>query len=157
MKTTFCLFILITTCCAATASHRELPVQKEFGLGVSKTGVGTFTWDDCVEGEFLHYVVFSYDGGPPRELGEPHRRYAKVTARGSRNPKADLYTGKGRPEIDLFASPIQIYQVEKDGELRTFSERVTFEEYRSFFKRRPTRVTAEALIEHVNALRAQKQ
>jgi hypothetical protein len=156
MKTTFSLLILITVWCAAFGG--EPRVQKQFHKATAHTVQGDFFWDHCTEGDTLHYLVFSYDGYRPKELGQSKsERYANVPAASSRNPKATLYAGPNKPDTDLFAASEQIYQFNKDGQVRAYSERVSLEELRSFMKSAPPEITADALLAHVNALRGQKQ
>ena len=155
MKTTFSPVLLVALCCAAFGG--EPRAQKQFSKAVSTTGAGVFFYDFCEEDDILHWVVFSYDGVRPRLIGESKaERYAKVSAAGSRNPKATLYAGPNRPDTDLFSAAQQIYQVQKDGHVQGYSEQISRHELRSFLRTRPVAITADALLAHVKALRAEK-
>jgi hypothetical protein len=154
MKRLLPLLVVLAVC--GTLVAKEPPVQKIFEQAVAKRVQGCYCWDRCTEGDALHWLVFSYNQYRPKALGQKLERYAKLTATGSRNPKATLYTGAKTPDIDLFASSHQIYQLDSAGQPQAYSERVTLEEFRSFLKTKPPVITADALLAYVNKRQAEK-
>ena len=152
MKRTFLVFL---ACCLLPlwAIGGPPPSEKQFTSGVSGLG---FRWDACREGDTVHYVVFAY-GPRPRELGEEKPgKWVNVTGVSSRDPKARLRLAP-REERDLLAGPDRIYQIDREGRLSTFDERVTAAEFNAFMGSYPQQYTAEALLTFVRAQRAARE
>jgi hypothetical protein len=134
----------------AASAPADAPSFKQFTNGSSSSG---YLWQYCREGERVNYAVFSYLDDGTRKAREPHAP-VKVLGGGSRHPKATLHSGP-ESQLDLFAATKQIYQVEQNGEVRTFDERVSYGELMDFLKSKPREnVSAEALLAYVQQGRA---
>jgi hypothetical protein len=88
-------------------------------------------------------------------LGEERADWVRVWGASTRHPRATLYRTANNTS-DLLSAPNQIYQADRNGNIATSSERVTYQEYRAFMDSQPKEYTAQALLAFAHKLREQR-
>lgn len=145
------LLFLLTCCLAPLLAVGGAPQSGvRFESGVSGLG---YRWDFCRDGDVVRYAVFAF-GPRPREMGEEKPgQWVSVSGASSRTPKATLRL-RSKKQRDLLAATDLIYQIDRDGQVSTYDERVTTAELNAFMGSYPQQYTAQALLDYVRQLRS---